>query len=99
MKFAVIEVVAKLVNQWCATVDLPESELKQLTDFGGTESVPRSVFFGLLDVLVTRPLRPLLGLHVRLVHIEIDPVESSELGFRMAGKRAAEQLIKGFRWF
>ena len=53
---------------------------------------PESFVFGLLDALVTCPGRPILKVKITLTRAVYDPIESTVLAFRVAGKDAGRQV-------
>ena len=62
------------------------------------DSDPSRIFleaavFGLLDILLVSRPYPLRNVSVTLTHCEIDPVDSSQMAFRHAGRDAGMKII------
>ena len=65
---------------------------------GVDQSDPSRIFleaavFGLLDILLVSRPYPLRNVSVTLTHCEIDPVDSSQIAFRQAGRDAGMKII------
>jgi hypothetical protein len=49
--------------------------------------------FGFLDVVLTAPREPLLGVRLRVLALDVHPVDSSKMAFRQAGRDLARKLV------
>jgi hypothetical protein len=49
--------------------------------------------FGLLDILLVSRTHPLRNVSITVTHCEIDPVDSSQMAFRQAGRDAGMKII------
>lgn len=50
--------------------------------------------FGFLDVCLTQYISPISGIHIEVVKLEIHPVHSSSIAFRLAGREAARVFLQ-----
>jgi len=62
----------------------------QLETFG----YPDYVILGLLDVLMVGLSTPIKNVRVTLIKAEYDPIDSSEMAFRQAGRDAGRKIIE-----
>jgi len=52
-----------------------------------------SIVFGLLDVLMTASAYPVRNISLRIDRAEIDPIHSSQMAFRLAGRDAGRKIV------
>ncbi|WP_028314042.1 hypothetical protein [Desulfatibacillum aliphaticivorans] len=71
-------------------VDLSSLELK--LDHHQMDML-RSAIFGFLDVVMCAGLSPLRNLKLEILDVEFDPVNSSMIAFRYAGRDAGRKLL------
>ncbi len=88
-EYAQIEVIAEPADHWDVSIELPGE------DFANPDRNRwlREAILGILDVLMTKPIQPVLKIRLRLVGAKFDPVDSTEHAFRLAGRDAGEKLL------
>jgi len=64
-------------------LDLDENQLKMIN----------SAIFGFLDVAMCAKVNPLKNIKLTIAHVEFDPINSSIMAFRYAGRDAGQKLI------
>ena len=52
------------------------------------------IAFGVLDVMLTMPTRPIRNFTVTISHIDFNEVESNPMAFRLAARNAASKALK-----
>ena len=57
----------------------------------------RAAVFGFLDVVLVADPMPVRNILVRVVNIEVDPIDSSIVAFRRAGRAAGEHFLHQLR--
>lgn len=72
-------------------------EVQDLDRIIGGTSFARAAVFGFLDIVLLAEPLPIRNVHVRVLELIIDPVSSSELAFRRAGRAAGECLLVALR--
>ena len=75
-------------NVVCTASECAELEANGYLDF---------VIFGLLDVLMTTGVYPLRNIKINITKADIDPIHSSQMAFRWAGRKAADNLLADIR--
>ncbi|MFL6199172.1 MAG: hypothetical protein ACJ76J_08350 [Thermoanaerobaculia bacterium] len=82
----------------------PSRLLEVLTEKSIPEEVVRDGFtdaaaMGILDVLMTAGPYPIKNVRIIIEQLDVDPIESSQHAFRMAGRDAARKLLEQlFPW-
>lgn len=88
--FAEVEILAEPSTEWSVELGVSVDDYPELQSWG----LLSAIVFGLYDVLAVDSVgRPLLDLRIKIIGLKIDPVGSSWLAFRMAGRKAAEQIL------
>lgn len=96
-RYAGIEVVAEPAAAFAVAFDLDPELLARLEgDTYGRHFLDEAVF-GMLDVLITAEPLPVLGVSIRVVRLDVHPVDSHIEDFRLAGQAAARQIIEAAR--
>ena len=90
--FAGLDVVVQPHDGWAVSLALPEGDGDLIP-----EPYIRGAIYGFMDVLLLQPHRPVLNLHVTLTGFRYDPVNSSAMAFRLAGRMAGRQLLERVR--
>ena len=70
----------------------PQFEVVTQVDVG--KGYVNSIVFGLLDILLASGQYPLKDIRVVIKGIETDPINSSQMAFRLAGRRAGMLLME-----
>ena len=103
--YASVTIIAEPADAFAVSVELPPGVLQQMRDPYGSRvaRVPggrydggaflEETIFGVLDILVTADVYPLLGMHLRLVEAAIHPVDSKPYAFRMAGRQVGRRIV------
>lgn len=58
----------------------------------------KAAMLGFLDVVMANTPSPLRDVRVRVVELSVDPVASSEMAFRKAGRQAARKVMEELGW-
>ena len=87
-EYAEIELVVEPADVWEVQVALPEADRTEMEK----DDWLREAILGILDVLVSRPLHPLLRIRLKVTAARYS-FESSRRAFRMAGRNAGEVLL------
>lgn len=77
----------------------PATDLTVVIDIENVDKDPdqkyvEAAIFGLFDVLMVSGPCPVRGVRVRVVDLEIDPIESSQMAFRQAGRDAGRRALQ-----
>jgi hypothetical protein len=62
-------------------------------DSGPDRLFLEAAIFGLLDALLTSESSPLRNVRITLTRCEVDPIDSSQMAFRHAGRDAGRKII------
>jgi hypothetical protein len=86
--FAAIEVL-------CEPAEEPELEVSAANkDEAKRGGYLDQAVYGLLDVLLTQSLYPLRNVRITVTKFSIDPIKSSQMAFRLAGRDAGSKILE-----
>lgn len=88
-RYAKVAVFAEPAQEFSVSFDLPPTDVAALQADGWLDEV----IFGVLDVLTTSESCPILGIALHITKADYDPISSSRIAFRMAGRRAARDML------
>jgi len=89
-QYARIEIEAEPAHAFCVSFEMDATLIAQLQkDYWLDEAV-----FGVLDMLATNSSSPVFGVRIRVVKAEQDPIRSSRIAFRLAGRAAGGQILR-----
>ena len=88
-RVAKIEVLVEPAPSFCVSCEMEEPLTRQMEREGFLEHA----VYGMIDILATAQLSPVLRLRIRFVGAAIHPVESTPVAFRLAGRDAARRIL------
>lgn len=73
---------------------LPEEQRKRLRSEGWYEEI----VYGVLDVLMTRPMTPISVFRLMIEHVEFNEMEARGPAFRLAARYAASECLNSLKF-
>jgi len=92
MEFARVEFEAEPADRFIAVVRVPGIE----ADVEKQRFIEWAIF-GLLDVVMLAEPSPLKNMRITVLGLDVDPVDSSMMAFRLAGREAGRRLLEDLR--
>ncbi len=89
MEYARIELRAEPYKHFDVDISRIYSELGE-----SRLNMVQSAILGLLDVLLFRKVIPLRNIKIVMLNVEFDPINSSMIAFRHAGRDAGKKIIE-----
>ncbi len=77
-------------DAFTVSVEVPEGSSE-------VEAFVQAAVFGFLDVVLVADPVPVRNIRVRVVNIVVDPIDSSIVAFRRAGRAAGESFLHELR--
>jgi hypothetical protein len=91
-QFARIGILAEPAAAWSVEDQVPQGSLGEAESH--RESFLRSAILGILDVLTISTRPPILNVRIVLEGAKANPVDSNDEAFRLAGRQAAQKLLR-----